>query len=663
MLLMVAFSPPAPAQNSQPYKNSLRLHYGLLNYNRTQYEYLTQKDNQFLNAGISYNQYVGRLVSLNVTGRYYEWNLNDHADLNTKSIQSLILFHTGRISNSWRTNWITPYAGAGIGFQRHEILQNGSTSTFDGVYLPVEAGLGFNLSSRWALGFFAEYKFVFNKEAHNLIGISNKNPDVVNSAGITLSYHFGRKRTEYDFPVVQTKILTPDIQAISHIQATSDKESQKFNVQVLIVDSNEQPVGGLEVVLDDKPGITDDAGIYNFEYVTPGSHPFRVSSMLGSEDFGAIQVIDRNVSVPFKLSSSMRSSSIAESHQEDTQTEKISHRDKAIVDDQQHSQRVLESKLDSLIVLTQQLQASLSQPPQVIAQPVTESRDKGVQATKAETVITEKVPVVVSPSAELQQIIMQTQSNQAELKLLRQRIEGLSIQIQNFKTEEPKTQKEKKVKAQKTKTGQEVQTQREAQAKPLYVPADTITPAVFPSREVTVRSESQPVQKVVEVKTTDTLTINLLRKDIDSLIFGQERLMAMMAEMQKHIEQLPGELRELSAKPVETERPAHITHIQFSILFPINSAAVNNSYLPGLVEVVSLMNKNPQARVLLSGFADATGDPAYNLKLSQRRVQSVRNQLIKLGADRQRIVEQYFGSDEASGKENAEERRVEVLTL
>ncbi|MEO5648649.1 MAG: OmpA family protein [Ginsengibacter sp.] len=66
--------------------------------------------------------------------------------------------------------------------------------------------------------------------------------------------------------------------------------------------------------------------------------------------------------------------------------------------------------------------------------------------------------------------------------------------------------------------------------------------------------------------------------------------------------------------------------------------------------------------LLLSGFADKSGKAAYNLKLSQLRVNAVRKQLLAIGIEGGKIVERYFGSNKAE-KANAESERKVVIRL
>jgi outer membrane protein OmpA-like peptidoglycan-associated protein len=72
--------------------------------------------------------------------------------------------------------------------------------------------------------------------------------------------------------------------------------------------------------------------------------------------------------------------------------------------------------------------------------------------------------------------------------------------------------------------------------------------------------------------------------------------------------------------------------------FLIDSAVIRNSQEPGLVRLIEYLKEHPETKVVLSGYADKeTGTPPYNLRLSERRVQSVKTFLTVRGIDPARI--------------------------
>ena len=78
-----------------------------------------------------------------------------------------------------------------------------------------------------------------------------------------------------------------------------------------------------------------------------------------------------------------------------------------------------------------------------------------------------------------------------------------------------------------------------------------------------------------------------------------------------------------------------------------------------LNEVMELMGRYPQLRVVCTGHADMQGSRLLNLSLSKNRAGAVRNYLLESGVESERVLLNYFG-EERSASAGAGDRRVEV---
>ena len=73
-------------------------------------------------------------------------------------------------------------------------------------------------------------------------------------------------------------------------------------------------------------------------------------------------------------------------------------------------------------------------------------------------------------------------------------------------------------------------------------------------------------------------------------------------------------------------------------MFDFNSSVLRRP-LPKLDEIASVLQANPQVgNVQITGYTDRIGSPAYNLKLSQRRADSVKSYLVSKGIDGSRMT-------------------------
>jgi OOP family OmpA-OmpF porin len=108
---------------------------------------------------------------------------------------------------------------------------------------------------------------------------------------------------------------------------------------------------------------------------------------------------------------------------------------------------------------------------------------------------------------------------------------------------------------------------------------------------------------------------------------------------------------------VETELISRVVGIELNnILFDFGSADIRPVYHDKLDTLAKFLEKNPEAYVVIEGFADSTGDPKYNLALSRRRALSVKNYLMEkeifsaaeanIGAiAEKRLVTLWYGKD------------------
>ena len=108
---------------------------------------------------------------------------------------------------------------------------------------------------------------------------------------------------------------------------------------------------------------------------------------------------------------------------------------------------------------------------------------------------------------------------------------------------------------------------------------------------------------------------------------------------------------------VETELISIVVGVELNnILFDYNRTDIRSKYDDELDALAKYLEKNPEAYVVLEGFADSTGDPIYNLDLSRRRAESVKNYLMEreifsaaeanIGAiAEKRLVTLWYGKD------------------
>ncbi len=101
------------------------------------------------------------------------------------------------------------------------------------------------------------------------------------------------------------------------------------------------------------------------------------------------------------------------------------------------------------------------------------------------------------------------------------------------------------------------------------------------------------------------------------------------------------------------------------VTFQTNSDALTSESMAILDIVVADLQRNAATVVEIAGYTDNTGDPAYNVALSQRRAQAVVDYLSNAGVSADRLTAKGYGgaspvADNATAAGRAKNRRVEL---
>jgi OmpA-OmpF porin, OOP family len=115
-----------------------------------------------------------------------------------------------------------------------------------------------------------------------------------------------------------------------------------------------------------------------------------------------------------------------------------------------------------------------------------------------------------------------------------------------------------------------------------------------------------------------------------------------------------------------------VTHVvdkmALHVNFDFNKATIRKPDDADLQKAIAFIKKYPGFQVSLVGFTDSVGSDAYNLKLSEKRAEAVKDYLVKHGVDGSKISTSGRGKadpvgDNKTEKGRFENRRVEVQIL
>ncbi len=143
----------------------------------------------------------------------------------------------------------------------------------------------------------------------------------------------------------------------------------------------------------------------------------------------------------------------------------------------------------------------------------------------------------------------------------------------------------------------------------------------------------------------------------------ETELLLLKKKMEQAVAKLK-ELEELSAK--QTNRGLILT--LGDVLFETGKARLLPGAQRAIDKLAEFLKDNPERKVLIEGHTDNMGSITYNIDLSLRRAQAVKNALIAKGVDSQRVLAHGYGEayPVASNKDSAgrqRNRRVEIIVL
>ena len=197
------------------------------------------------------------------------------------------------------------------------------------------------------------------------------------------------------------------------------------------------------------------------------------------------------------------------------------------------------------------------------------------------------------------------------------------------------------------------------------------------AKEIAERKEAlKKIEELKQIKNRVILEareaeINRAKKEIENktkLLKSTEEKMrqeqARIKAEQEKAKRLQQELAELHAK--QTKRGLVLT--LGDVLFETNKADLLPGAMRSIDKLARFLEDNPNRKVLIEGHTDSRGSDAYNLKLSQKRADAVRQALISRGILSNRIIAKGYGEKYpvasnliSAGRQ--QNRRVEIVIL
>ncbi len=146
-------------------------------------------------------------------------------------------------------------------------------------------------------------------------------------------------------------------------------------------------------------------------------------------------------------------------------------------------------------------------------------------------------------------------------------------------------------------------------------------------------------QVIVPTPSAEALEILAEKKEAEAQKLAKEQA---EAEAQK-LAQKEAEEKALQAQAQKIEEKIKKVIDLENINFEVNKARLTEKSIKTISNIATILNEYPHVHIEIGGHTDNTGNEAYNLSLSQKRVERVRQSLIGMDIDASRITAVGYG--------------------
>ena len=173
-------------------------------------------------------------------------------------------------------------------------------------------------------------------------------------------------------------------------------------------------------------------------------------------------------------------------------------------------------------------------------------------------------------------------------------------------------------------------------------------------------SNNKLIEKISEEMALMRISIEEMRRE------GEERDKAMYEDLNAKYLALKNAISQLQKEGNPDLNFANTQAIEnkenVEIKFAYASVYLSAENKVELNKVFNEMLRNPNYKLIITGYADQSGNKEKNILLSQRRAKEVKNHLIKMGISSNRMVVNYLG-DSSSSSNNPDDRKVVIEWL
>jgi len=197
--------------------------------------------------------------------------------------------------------------------------------------------------------------------------------------------------------------------------------------------------------------------------------------------------------------------------------------------------------------------------------------------------------------------------------------------------------------------------------------------------------KAQVAEVIAATKQTDQARADALRDAQLATVAELSNTRKQLSQEQQHAAQTEAQLAQERQARIDAEKRAKealenlakmasikeesrgmVITLSGAVLFPSGQSVLLPAAMSSLDNVVTALKSTPDRNIMVEGHTDSVGTHAFNMDLSQRRAQSVRDYLVSRGLPSEIVRAQGWGPDRpvaenstADGRAN--NRRVEIV--
>lgn len=178
----------------------------------------------------------------------------------------------------------------------------------------------------------------------------------------------------------------------------------------------------------------------------------------------------------------------------------------------------------------------------------------------------------------------------------------------------------------------------------------------------TVVATNDSLQYADSSAANDTLVKrSAVKPHTDSVQQALQRQIRQLHKENEALQQMVGTISGPAPTEQSSGKPARPA--AHDVFFNVNQSRPDTPALEQLLAFSGTLHSSGAYWILLEGFTDKSGNAAYNLQLSRKRVAAVKAVLVEQGIPKEHILEKTFGSRFSTGLSNSNDRKVRITQI